>query len=131
MITKLAHVFLYTDDQEKIKQFYVEKLGLKVHTDVMFGEERWLTLCTEGDADFELTIIKAVDPSAQAFIGKQAAHNVPFLVFATDDCQGDFERLKAAGVQFVKEPTKESWGTDALLLDPVGNLIDIVQSTQK
>lgn len=127
MITKISHVTLYTDDQEKAMRFYVDKLGFKVHTDAVFGEERWLTLSPAEQSDFELVIFRASDPESKALIGKQAVH-CPFLVLSTNDCQGDFERLKAAGVAFVKEPTKEMWGTEALFTDIHGNLIDMVQS---
>ncbi len=127
MITRLSHITLYTDDQDKTMKFYVDKLGFKVHTDSVWGEERWLTLSPAGQDYFELVVMKATDPASKAFIGKQVAPNMPFMVLTTDDCKGDYERLKAAGVQFIKEPTKEMWGTEALFMDPNGNLIDIVQ----
>ena len=105
----------------------LEKFGFKVHTDMPFGEERWLTLSPAKQDDFELVIFNAVQPEAKALIGKQAAL-APFLVLSTDDCQGDYERLKAAGVNFIKEPTKEMWGTEALFTDPNGNIIDMVEA---
>ena len=35
---------LYVRDQEEALQFYVEKLGFSVHTDVRNGDYRWLTV---------------------------------------------------------------------------------------
>lgn len=128
MINKISHITLYTNDQDETMKFYVEKLGFKVHTDMPFGEERWLTLTPAQQDNFELVIFNAVAPDAQAFVGKQAPHNVPFLVLSTDNCKGDYERLKAAGVEFIKEPTQEMWGTEALFKDPLGNVIDMVQA---
>jgi catechol 2,3-dioxygenase-like lactoylglutathione lyase family enzyme len=37
-------VGLYVHDQEEALQFYVEKLGFRVHTDVKNGDYRWLTV---------------------------------------------------------------------------------------
>ncbi len=127
MINKITHVTLYTDNQDAMKEFYVDKLGLKVHTDSMYGDDiRWLTLHAPDQADVELVIFKATKPESQAQIGKQSPEG-PFLVLTTDDCKGEFERLKAAGVTFTKEPTQEFWGLEALCTDPHGNIIDILQ----
>jgi catechol 2,3-dioxygenase-like lactoylglutathione lyase family enzyme len=44
MITKLSHVSLFVLDQDKAYDFYVNKLGFKVHTDAkMENGYRWLT----------------------------------------------------------------------------------------
>ncbi len=50
-------------------------------------------------------------------------------MLSTDDCRGDFERLKADAVGFLKELTKEIWGTEALFTDPHGNVIDKVEAS--
>ena len=44
MITKLTHVCVYVLDQDRAYDFYVNKLGFKVHTDAPMGPgARWLT----------------------------------------------------------------------------------------
>ena len=126
MIKKATHVTLFTNDQDAAMKFYVDTLGLKVHTDVQYGDMRWLTLCPKDQEDFEIVIMKATKPESQAVVGKQSPEG-PFLVFETEDCQGDFERLKAAGVTFTQEPTQKQWGLEALLADPDGNIIDLIQ----
>ena len=48
MITKLSHVSLFVLDQDKAYDFYVNKLGFKVHTDAkMDNGYRWLTIMTQ------------------------------------------------------------------------------------
>lgn len=126
MISKVSHVTLYTDDQEETMKFYVDKVGLKVHTDADFEGMRWLTLSTKDAPDFELVVMKAESPETKALVGKQSPES-PLFVFASTDCQADYEMLKSKGVKFIKEPTKEFWGTEALFLDPMGNIIDIVE----
>ncbi len=127
MLNKISHITLYTNDQEASKEFYVDKLGFKIHTDAHYGEMRWLTLHLAGDPDVELVLLKPTKPESEAMVGKQSPE-APFLVISSDDCRGDFEHLKAAGVTFIKEPTQEQWGLEALCIDPHGNIIDIIQT---
>ena len=45
MITKLNHVSIFVLDQTSAYDFYVNKLGFKVHTDAEMGPgKRWLTV---------------------------------------------------------------------------------------
>ena len=127
MINKVTHVTVLTHDQDKALKFYVDTLGLKVHTDVQYGAIRWLTVCPKGQEDFEIVLMKPTKPESQAVVGKQSPEG-PLLVFETEDCQGDFERLKAAGVTFIQEPTQKDWGLEALLVDPDGNIINLIQT---
>src|SRR2546422_568810 len=46
---------------------------------------------------------------------------------ASDDIQADFRRLKAAGVEFVEEPTQLGELFIATLKDPEGNLVQLLQ----
>ena len=126
MLKKLTHVTLYTDDQEKTKNFYVDKLGMKVHTDADYDGMRWLTLHTDEQPDLELVLMPAYSPETQALVGKQSPGS-PLFVFTTDDCKGEYERLKGLGVEFTQEPTQQFWGLEAICKDPHGNLIDINQ----
>jgi hypothetical protein len=71
-------------------------------------------------------LIKAIEPEAQALIGKQASKE-PLFSLQTDNCQGDFEVLRAQGVMFIQEPKKEDWRTAALFQDSHGNLLYMVQ----
>ena len=59
MIKKLSHVTIYVTNQEAAYDFYVNKLGLKVHTDVtMENGFRWLTVCPPDQPDFELALME-------------------------------------------------------------------------
>lgn len=50
-----------------------------------------------------------------------------FLFLHTDDFQRDYQRMQANGVQFVREPAEESYGTVAVFEDLYGNRWDLVQ----
>jgi predicted enzyme related to lactoylglutathione lyase len=127
MLTKLTHLTLFVNDQEEALEFY-KKLGFVVHTDAPFGPMlRWLTLCLPQDNQFELVLMKAESDAEKALVGKQGGDK-PFFTLATDDCRGDYERLKRAGVDFVQEPQDEPWGVSMACTDSAGNAIYIVQS---
>jgi predicted enzyme related to lactoylglutathione lyase len=48
-------------------------------------------------------------------------------MFFTDDVEGDYERMKAAGAEFKMTPTKVTGSTIAQANDTTGNLIQIAQ----
>ncbi|MBP6444778.1 MAG: VOC family protein, partial [Gemmatimonadales bacterium] len=43
------------------------------------------------------------------------------MSFQCDDVVATYHELKAAGVEFVKEPKVEPWGTSAIFKDSEGN----------
>jgi predicted enzyme related to lactoylglutathione lyase len=48
-----------------------------------------------------------------------------FLV--TDDCQADYERLKARGVEFTETPEERPYGIDSGFRDPSGNSLRLTE----
>ena len=51
-------VGLYVRDQEEALEFYVEKLGFRVHTDAKNGDYRWLTVQHPEQPSFQLGLYK-------------------------------------------------------------------------
>jgi predicted enzyme related to lactoylglutathione lyase len=49
----------------------------------------------------------------------------------TDDVDGEFSRLSAAGVEFVEKPTDYGQVRIATLKDPEGNLVQLLQPLSK
>jgi catechol 2,3-dioxygenase-like lactoylglutathione lyase family enzyme len=79
MVTKLSHTSIFVTDQDKAFDFYVNKLGFKVHTDVkMENGFRWLTLNASDQPDLEIILFPVDGPngfddevkSVQTFIGQ-------------------------------------------------------------
>jgi catechol 2,3-dioxygenase-like lactoylglutathione lyase family enzyme len=57
MITKLTHTCIYVLNQDSAYDFYVNKLGFKVHTDAPMGEgARWLTVTPPEQPELEITL---------------------------------------------------------------------------
>jgi len=52
-----------------------------------------------------------------------------FLFLGTDDFWRDYNRMRADGIRFVREPREESYGIVCVFEDPYGNLWDLVQHT--
>ncbi|HMK27573.1 MAG TPA: VOC family protein, partial [Chitinophagaceae bacterium] len=61
-------------------------------------------------------------------IGNQAGGRV-FLFLKTDDFWRDYQKFRDNGVQFIREPKTEAYGTVAVFKDLYGNLWDLVQFT--
>ena len=57
-------VGLYVRDQDEAVEFYVEKLGFRVKTDVKNGDYRWLTVQHPEQPSFELGLFKPGTPTS-------------------------------------------------------------------
>jgi catechol 2,3-dioxygenase-like lactoylglutathione lyase family enzyme len=124
---------LYVQDQDQALQFYVEKLGFRVHTDARNGDYRWLTVQHPGQPEFQLGLFKPQPPTvddatAKALLEAVAKGAMPPLVLAVDDCQAAYETMQARGVEFIQEPIARYGSVDASFRDPSGNGWKLVQA---
>ena len=129
MITKLNHVSIFVLNQDSAYEFYVNKLGFKVHTDAAMGPGmRWLTVCPPEQPDLEITLMPITEDNMM--FTKETAGQMKdlvtkgtfgFGVFQCNDLLATYEELKAKGVKFKKEPKKEFYGFEALFIDDSGN----------
>jgi catechol 2,3-dioxygenase-like lactoylglutathione lyase family enzyme len=134
MIRRLSHATIYVIDQDGAYDFYVNKLGFKVHTDAkMDGGFRWLTVTTQGQPDLEI-VLMATDPGPM--LDQETSDAIRTLirkgkmgagVFETADCQKTYEELKAKGVEFSQPPTERFYGIEALMKDNSGNWFSLTQ----
>lgn len=126
-------VGLYVRDQEEAREFYVDKLGFRVHTDVRNGDFRWLTVQHPEQPSFQLGLFVPGPPvhdeqTAQALREIVAKGAMPALVLSVDDCRAAYDRMRAAGVEFTQEPIERFGNIDAGFRDPSGNGWKMVQS---
>ena len=134
MITKINHVSIYVLDQESAHDFYVNKLGFKVHTDAPMGPgKRWLTVTPPEQPDIEITLM-AIDEgmmftkdTAEKMRDLVISGTFGFGVFECDDLNATYEELNAKGVEFSKPPTQEFYGYEALFKDDSGNWFSLGQ----
>lgn len=128
----VAVVGLYVHDQDEALDFYVGKLGFRVHTDARNGDYRWLTVQHPDQPSFQLGLFApqppTVDEAAARTLRELVAKGaMPPLVLTVDDCRGAFERMRAAGVEFTQEPVERYGAVDASFRDPSGNGWKLVQ----
>lgn len=134
MITKLNHVSIFVLNQDSAYEFYVNKLGFKVHTDAPMGPGmRWLTVTPPEQPDLEITLMPVSDgmmftkETAEQMRNLISKGTFGFGVFECNDLLATYEELKAKGVEFKKPPTKEFYGFEALLKDDSGNWFSLGQ----
>ncbi len=124
--------FLPHTDPEASLGFYRDTLGFEVRADVGQGAMRWITV---GPADQPGTSILLGPPAAgndttederRTISEMMAKGSYGWILLATKDLDGTFEKLQAGDAEVVQEPTDQPYGTrDCAFRDPAGNLIRI------
>ncbi len=139
MIKRMSHACFYVLDQDAAKEFYTEKLGFEVRTDITMGAEfesagsglRWLTVAPPDQPDVEIILADCSmghDPDTTEELRRLVAKGAMGTgVMATDDCQKTYEELSARGVVFLQEPTQRPYGTEAVFRDDSGNWFSLTQ----
>lgn len=136
MISKLSHTTIFVLDQNSARDFYVNKLGFKIHTDAPMGPDvQWLTVTPPDQPDLEIALMPVKEgmmfnkESANAMKALIEKGTFGFAVFECKDIYATYEELKAKGVEFKKEPTKEFYGIEALFKDDSGNWFSLGQKS--
>jgi catechol 2,3-dioxygenase-like lactoylglutathione lyase family enzyme len=131
---KLSHAFLYVTDQDEALDWYTNKLGLEVRSDVTMEEVgmRWLTVGSPEQPDVEITLLIPGPPPLSEEQGEEvkrllAQGALNGLIFQTDDCRKTYEELSGRGVEFTEPPSERFYGVDAGFRDPFGNPFRLVQ----
>lgn len=125
---KIKLTSVYVDDQEKALRFYTDVLGFTKKADFSQGPFRWLTVASPEEPDgTELQLALNNNPAAKAYQQAMFQQGQPTVMFFTDDIQGDYERAKTRGAEFIMPPTQVTGSTIAKLNDTCGNLIQITQ----
>lgn len=114
MITQLKFVGIPTRDQARALKFYTEQLRFEIATDQPFNEgQRWIELRI---AHSPTRVVLFTPEGQEDRIGTFFNGS-----FQCDDVEATYRQLRGRGVEFVKPPEKQPWGTFALFKDPDGN----------
>lgn len=132
MIKGLAITPIWTTDQDRTLEFFTEKLGFEVRTDMRMADMRWTTVGAKDQPDVELTLMKTdasgLDPESAEALTKLVTKGVLGAgVLATDDCHAEYKRLKENGVEFLQEPQERPYGIEAIFRDDNGNWFSLTQ----
>ena len=122
MLTNLANVTLLVKDYDEAIQWYTENLGLELRMDgSMGGDYRFVTVGVKGQDDVSIVLHKPEEGFPQA------RSNVHGLLFHTDNCREDVERLRRGGVKITLEPDEQPWGVQAVFEDLYGTTHVLLQ----
>ena len=131
---KLSQTFIAVDDHDAALGFYRDILGLEVRNDVKYEGMRWVTVGSPAQPDINIVLEDPVgDPNASAEDKAAAASLLAKgllrgVIFETDDVDGTFERISAAGGEVLQEPQDQFYGVrDCAFRDPAGNLLRFSQ----
>lgn len=117
MIRGVKFVSIPVSDQDRALAFYTDVLGFKLLTDQPFSQEqRWLELGIPG-AETRIVLFKFGD--------RLKPGGMQNVAFWSDDVEGTARALKAKGVEFVQEPTRQDYGTTAVFKDLDGNIFGV------
>ncbi|HAS73115.1 MAG TPA: hypothetical protein DCS67_03115 [Clostridiales bacterium UBA8960] len=128
MIQSIVHIALVVRDYDEAIDFYTKKLHFSLVEDTYQPEQdkRWVVVAPPGSTGTTILLARASSPEQSAFIGNQSGGRI-FLFLGTDDFWRDYEEMKSKGIEFVREPKVQEYGTVAVFKDLYGNLWDLVQ----
>jgi catechol 2,3-dioxygenase-like lactoylglutathione lyase family enzyme len=126
----IEQMALLVDDYDEAIRFFVDVLGFELVEDSPAltsrsgRPKRWVVVRPPGAAT-ALLLAKAEGERETRAAGDQFAGRVG-LFLRVDDFQSSYERMLAAGVEFVGEPRAEPYGWVAVFLDVAGNRWDLL-----
>ena len=118
------------EDYDDAIEFYTKKLDFVLVEDIFQPEQnkRWVVVAPPGAIESRILLARAVGQDQLSRVGNQTGGRV-FLFLYTDDFDRDYRTYADRGVEFVREPKTESYGTVAVFRDLYGNLWDLIQPT--
>ncbi|MGY1623004.1 VOC family protein [Geodermatophilus sp. SYSU D00965] len=121
-------------DPEASLAFYRDVLGFEVRSDVGRGAMRWITVGPVGQPGTSILLAPpAADPGItdderRTIAEMMAKGTYGWILLATPDLDGTFDKIQAADVEVVQEPTDQPYGVrDCAFRDPAGNMVRIQQ----
>lgn len=125
---KIIMTSIYVNDPIAAFEFYTEVLGF---VEKMYVPDARLAIVTSPEEPEGTGLL--LEPNENPIAGNYQAAlyeaGIPVIVFGVEDIQSEYERLKDSGVIFRNAPVETVYGTQALIEDGFGNLIQIHQLT--
>jgi len=126
----LSLVAIVVDEYDPAIEFFVDALGFELVEDspaLTTAEgrpKRWVVVRPPG-AETGILLARADGERQAAAVGDQVAGRVGFFL-EVDDFDAAFERMTAAGVEFIGPPRTEPYGRVVVFLDIAGNRWDLL-----
>ena len=120
------------DDPDASLAFWRDAVGFEVRNDVGEGKLRWIRVGAAGQPDTSILLAPPVvdpgitDDERRTVTEMMAKGTYGWILLATEDLDGTFERVQASGAEVVQEPMAQAYGVrDCAFRDPAGNLVRI------
>lgn len=126
------HIELFTivvDDYDRAIEFFVNAVGFELVEDSPSltndgRPKRWVVVRPPGGGT-GILLARADGARQSAIVGDQVAGRVGFFLRVAD-FDAAYERMVAAGVEFVKPPSTQPYGRVAVFVDIAGNRWDLL-----
>jgi catechol 2,3-dioxygenase-like lactoylglutathione lyase family enzyme len=120
-------------DYDEAVAFFTRSLGFDLIEDTpskdrQDREKRWVLVAPRGSGGTAILLAKASTPEEVSRTGNQTGGRV-FLFLHTDNFWRDYNAMKERGVNFIREPKQEEYGTVAVFEDLYGNKWDLLELT--
>src|SRR4051812_35004039 len=123
----LGLVTVVVRDYDEAIDFYTRALGFELRDDTPRGDgSRWVVVAPRGSSETALLLARASGQDQADRVGDQTGGRVG-LFLTTEDFDGDYERMVAAGVVFEEEPRYEEYGAVVVFQDLYGNRWDLIE----
>jgi catechol 2,3-dioxygenase-like lactoylglutathione lyase family enzyme len=126
---RLERIAVVVDDYDEAIEFFTSVLGFDLVEDSPSltndgRPKRWVVVRPPG-AETGILLARADGPDQAAAVGNQVAGRVGFFL-QVDDFDAAYQRMTAAGVEFVTVPRTEPYGRVAVFRDIAGNRWDLL-----
>ena len=133
MSQTIGYVTMVVRDYDEAIAFFTQSLGFDLIEDTpskdrQDRDKRWVLVAPHGSRGTAILLAQASSPEEATRIGNQTGGRVA-LFLHTDDFWRDYNAMKKRGVNFVREPKEEEYGTVAVFEDLYGNKWDLLQLT--
>jgi catechol 2,3-dioxygenase-like lactoylglutathione lyase family enzyme len=125
----LERIAIVVHDYDTAIDFFVNALGFELLEDSPTTTndgraKRWVVVAPPG-GQTGIVLAQADGPAQRDVIGAQTAGRVGFFL-RVDDFDASYERMQAAGVEFVSAPRDEPYGRVTIFVDVAGNKWDML-----
>lgn len=128
MKQSIVHIALVVRDYDEAIEFFTKKLDFTLIEDTYqpAQDKRWVLIEPPGSNGTKVLLARATTPDQERAIGNQTGGRV-FLFLQTDDFWRDYKKMTERGIEFIRAPKVEPYGTVCVFKDLYANLWDLIE----
>src|SRR5919106_1740541 len=132
MIKTIDGTIIYVSNQNKAVEFYTQKLGFEVKSDMQFGDNiKWIEVAPK-ESNSTLSL---VEPNRELLKTDEEINRAKMKIgtdtdvwFYANDIESTYEELKGKGVNLTKPEKQDGGGIMSILKDQDGNLFGLISA---